>query len=259
MISARELSADPGRQNVLKSLGMTMSSNTSPLILIPPPSPALPNSTQALYAQLAFERLNVPAFAILPPSLASIFALGQTTGLTIHLGYESTHISVITDSLVREECSSVAPVGRMHCGEHFVRLLLADAGLEKELRAASGKEGDWEAGEKERYVAEVAKFVWEECMDGDDIEVLGAQGAAVSLPGKEAEDDAAFDVAKKWVTRERERVLRGQGLWSDCSMVRRRLSTTLTSRRNRLRPSRPRPAPQLPRQRKLPTQPSLPM
>lgn len=186
------------RQSVIKQLGTTISSNSSPLLLIPTPSSSLPNSTQALYSQMAFERLNVPAFALLPSSLAALFALGQTTGIIVHIGYERTFISIIIDSVLREECSAVVEVGKKHCEEHFVKLLLADAGLDKELRSVLEK-GDaaWQAGEKEKYVQEVADFVWKECMDGDDIEVVGATGAKVALPGKEVEDDSSFDVAKK--------------------------------------------------------------
>lgn len=142
----------------------------------------------------------MPAFSILPPSLAALFALGQTTGVIVHIGYEKTYINVIVDSILREECSAVVEVGKKYCEEHFVDLLSRDSGLEKELRTAIGK-GDaaWAAGEKEKYIAEVAAFVWGECTDGDDIEVVGASGQKVALPGKEEEEDSAFDVAKKCV------------------------------------------------------------
>ncbi|WWD17038.1 hypothetical protein CI109_101475 [Kwoniella shandongensis] len=194
-----------GREFVLSHfyslLGLKVANNSSPLLFIPPPTPpTLPLSTQALYTQLAFEGLNVPIFSILPSPLASLFALGATTGIVIHVGRHESSIFVITDSVVRWECSTTALVGEADCEEWFERLLMRDEALAKELRLATEKE-TLDEEEKRKLVKEIASVVWNECT-GDDIEVPAAKvesGAVViSTLGTEKEDDA-FDVAKKLV------------------------------------------------------------
>lgn len=155
----------------------------------------------------------------MPPSLAAIFALGQTTGVIIHIGRSRTIVNVIIDSILREECSTTVPLGTQHCEEDFLDLLMGDAQLDKELRMVLGTPGpmvtpaepteegeaqasvvpkeSWEEGEKEKYVRELAEFVWKECTLGEDLEIVNATGAKSVIPGKEGEEDSSFDVAKK--------------------------------------------------------------
>ncbi|KAK8864654.1 hypothetical protein IAR55_001904 [Kwoniella newhampshirensis] len=194
-----------GREFILSHfyslLGLKLANNSSPLLFIPPPTPpTLPLSTQALYTQLAFEGLNVPIFSILPSPLASLFALGATTGIIIHIGRHESSISVVTESVVRWECSTTAPVGEAVCEDWFERLLLQDEALAKELKTATGKDA-LEDEEKRKLVKEIASVVWNECT-GDDIEVpaakVGSGAVVISTLGAEKEDDA-FDVAKKLV------------------------------------------------------------
>ncbi|WWC69925.1 uncharacterized protein I206_103869 [Kwoniella pini CBS 10737] len=197
-----------GREFVLLHLytllGLTASSNSSPLLFIPPPTSSFPLSLQASYTQLAFETLNTPVFSLLPSPIASLYALGATTGIIVHVGSTETSIFVITDSVVRWECSTTVQVGELDCQAFLEGLLLEDEFLDKELKAASGKE-ELSTDEKLKLVKEVSNVVWNECT-GEDLEVplykggnkVVTSGAGTGVVGAEKEDDS-FDVAKKLV------------------------------------------------------------
>ncbi|WWC61897.1 uncharacterized protein I303_104483 [Kwoniella dejecticola CBS 10117] len=185
-------------------LGLTVSSNSYPLLLIPPPTPTLTLSHQASYTQLAFENLNTPVFSLLPSPIASLYALGATSGIIVHVGSTETTVFVITDSVVRWECSTTVEVGESDCRAFLEKLLEEDELLDTELKAALGKE-DISVEEKSKLIREVSEVVWNECT-GDDLEVpllkggnkVVTSGAGTGVVGAEKEDDS-FDVAKKLV------------------------------------------------------------
>lgn len=187
------------RTHLYSLLGVKIASNTSPLLLLPPPSPpALPLPTQALYAQLAFETLNVPAFSVLPAPLAALFALGATSGIILNIGRDRSEITVISESIVRWECSTTVDVGQADCETLFEQLLLADEILDRELQVAAGVES-WEEGKKEKLVKELCEVIWKECTGGD-LEIPPAASASKSFiaAAVQAEkEDEGFDVAKK--------------------------------------------------------------
>ncbi|WVQ77823.1 hypothetical protein IAR50_007514 [Cryptococcus sp. DSM 104548] len=152
-----------GREFVISHVyalaGINIPSNTIPLLLIPPASPPLlPLSTQASYTQFAFETINSPMFSILPAPLAGLFALGATTGIVIYIGPSESSVFLVTDSIVRWECTTTADVGRLDCVAFFEGLLMEDEDLDKELKAAAGRES-WEGEEKKKLVKEVADFL----------------------------------------------------------------------------------------------------
>ncbi|WWC89023.1 uncharacterized protein L201_003941 [Kwoniella dendrophila CBS 6074] len=190
-------------------LGITISSNATSLLLIPPPTATLSLSKQATYTQIAFEVLNTPVFSLIPSPLASLYALGATSGMIIHVGAEETSVFVVTDSIVRWECSTTVKIGELHCRKFLEDLLLEDELLDKELNSI--KEGLTKE-EKLTYIKEISDFVWTECT-GDDLEVpflksgnksivssnlTGIGGGGTGVVGAEKEDDS-FDVAKKLV------------------------------------------------------------
>jgi actin-related protein 9 len=150
-----------------------------------------------MYCQLAFEQLNVPGFSVMPSPLASLFALNATTGIILHVSRTTSEVAIIVDSQVRWECSTTVEIGQEDCEKWFVRLLMEDSALERELQAAAGE--SWE-GAKEKLVKEVADFVWRECT-GEDIEVPPAQIASKAFVAAAAvtteTEEADFDVAKK--------------------------------------------------------------
>jgi len=187
------------RSHVLTLLGLKVGSNTSPLLLIPPPSPpSLPLPNQAFWAQLAFEELHVPAFTVLPAPLASLFALGATTGIVLHIGRDRSEVSIVTDSIIRWECSTTVEVGCGDCETWFEDLLMKDTDLDKNLQMNLGGDGTWEAGQKEKMIKEVAKVIWTECT-GDDLEIPPAEAGskAIAAVTAQAQEDDSFDVAKK--------------------------------------------------------------
>ncbi|OXG80619.1 RNA polymerase II transcription factor [Cryptococcus neoformans A2-102-5] len=186
--------------HLLALLGINIQTNSSPLLLIPPPSPpTFTLSTQALYTQFAFESLNTPMFSILPAPLSGLYALGATTGIMIYIGHEESSAFVITDSIVRWECSTSVQIGQADCESHFEQLLLEDDLLDQELKTATGNESLGQE-EKRKLVKEVANFVWTECT-GDDIEVpaLNAKAAIVIGAAQTSGEEDTFDVAKKLV------------------------------------------------------------
>ncbi|KAL7418579.1 Actin-like protein arp9 [Cryptotrichosporon argae] len=180
-------------KHVLSLLGVDTSSNP-PSVLLVPPCP-LPQPDSALYTQLAFEKLNLPAFSLLCAPLAALFALNTTTGIVVHVGHETTTVSVVVDAIARE-CGAVVELGRRDVEAAFARALAADDAVDAELRLAAGA-AEWTPGQKDALVTELVGAVIAEC--GDDIDIPLAQaGAAVVLPPLPAEEDA-FDVAKKLV------------------------------------------------------------
>ena len=139
----------------------------------------------------------MPALSILPLPTASLFALGATTGIILHVGTLSSEVFVVTDSVVRWECSTTIDIGSQHCQDWLERLLMDDQALDQALGMASGK-GDepWGQGEKDKLVKEVRAAVWKDCLD--DIEIQTATGARAMIAGVTTEeDDDSFDVAKK--------------------------------------------------------------
>jgi len=188
-----------GRTHVLSLLGLNVKANTSPLLLVPPPSPpSFPLPHQAAWAQLAFEDLSVPALSILPASLASLYAVGATTGIVLHVGRDRSEIAVVTDSVIRWECSTTVDVGYGDCEAWFEDLLMKDPDLDKNLQMNMGGDGSWEVGQKEKLIKEVANFIWTECT-GDDLEVPPAEDGskAIAAVTAQAQEDDSFDVAKK--------------------------------------------------------------
>ncbi|ORX35635.1 RNA polymerase II transcription factor [Kockovaella imperatae] len=184
-------------QHVFTLLDIKVSANPSPLMLIPPSDLSLDAS--ALYTQLAFEELNVPGLTILSLPLASLYALGALSGIIIHIGAEQSNVSIVTESIVRDECTTRIPIGLTHCLAHLERLLLIDFALDKELRMArgSGDSEPWSAGEKERLVKEVITVLWME--NASEIEAPTSTGEVMHKVREEAETDDTFDVAKKLV------------------------------------------------------------
>lgn len=187
------------RSHLLSLLNIRVSTNTSPLLLIPPPSPSsLSLPAQALYTQFAFERIKVTVFSILPSPLAAMFALGATTGIVLHVSRYTSEISIIVDSIVRWECCVSVQVGQADCEAWFARLLMGDEDLDRELRQAA-EVGDWELGQKERMVKELAGVVWRDCT-GDDIEIPIAKVGSkkfVKATAAVQDDEGDFDVARK--------------------------------------------------------------
>ena len=184
------------RNHLLGLLNTTTTSNSKPILLIPPPSPPLTLDDSAWYAQMAFESLNVPALSILPAPLASLFALNATTGLVLHVGYDTSEISVVVDSVIRYECCVTASVGMKHCYAAFEGLLRADQRLQASLRAAKG---DVTPEEMAGLIKDVAETVWRECT-GDEVEVPMAKGGSDTLVTGTANvdlEEETFDVAKK--------------------------------------------------------------
>ena len=187
------------RTHVLTLLGLNVAANTSPLLLIPPPSPpSFPLPHQAAWAQLAFEDLSVPALSFLPAPLASLYAVGATTGIVLHIGRNRSEVAVVTDSVIRWECSTTVDVGYGDCEVWLEDLLMQDQDLDKNLQINLGGDGTWEAGQKEKMIKEVANVIWTECT-GDDLEVPPAEAGsnAIAAVTTQAQEDDSFDVAKK--------------------------------------------------------------
>lgn len=185
------------------------------LILVPPPSASNPISALEMYTQLAFETLGVAYMSVLPAALAASYALNTTSGVIVHLGKHASHISVIVDSIPRNEWSTVAPVGLAHCEAYTRGLLGDDKAVERELALAAGKiaadDGagaeangtssvQWAEGEKDRLLDELNEAFWRGVLSGEvDVDVLTASGQKVVIQGKEEDDEGAFDVAKRYV------------------------------------------------------------
>ncbi|TXT09007.1 hypothetical protein VHUM_02481 [Vanrija humicola] len=184
--------------HVYSLLNIKPSNNTHPLLLVPPSNPStLPLSDQALYCQMAFENLNAPIFSLLPAPLAALYAQNAVTGAVLHVGRKSSEVAIVTDSVVRWECSTSVDIGEADCEEYLEKLLLNDKALNTELATVAGV-SSWEPGQREKLVREIREFIFAECT-GDDIEIPVAKGSAkavVVAAAPEAEDDA-FDVAKK--------------------------------------------------------------
>lgn len=147
---------------------------------------------------MAFENLNAPIFSLLPAPLASLYAQNAVTGAVLHVGRKSSEVAIVTDSVVRWECSTSVDIGEADCEEYLEKLLLNDKVLTNELATVAGV-SSWEPGQREKLVREIREFIFAECT-GDDIEVPVAKGAAkaavVVAAAPEAEEEA-FDVAKK--------------------------------------------------------------
>jgi actin-related protein 9 len=184
--------------HVYSRLGINATSNTSPLLLVPPPTPGLPLSIQESFTQLAFESLNVPGLSLLPSPLASLFALNATTGVVVHVGQTSCEIVAVTDSVVRWETATTVGVGMADCQQWLEGLLMEDESLDSQLRNLGGGKGgteEWKTSTRRRdLVREVASVVFEEC-GGDDVEITPAGGKQAVAAVIAEEDD--FDVAKK--------------------------------------------------------------
>jgi len=211
--------ADPSKH--LLTLFNTPTPPTS-LILVPPPSQSNPISTLELYTQLSFESLGIAYLSILPAALAASYALNTTSGVIVHLGKHASHISVVVDSIVRNEWSTVAQVGLADCEAHTRRLLAEDKAVEKELALVAGKTGEagadaptsepgatataqngadsvkWNEGEKEKLLDELNDAFWKGVLSGEvEVDVLTATGQKVVIQGKEEDDEGTFDVAKR--------------------------------------------------------------
>jgi actin-related protein 9 len=152
-----------------------------------------------------FEQLNAPGFTLLSPPLASIYALGSTTGVVVHLGARrTTSIFVVVDSIVRWDACVSVDVGQEDCRERFLELLMEDEGLDNELRVAflDGRDEPWQAGVKEEWVAQISDKIWAEYL-ADDVQVpLAGEGLASGLilsatAAQNGEDEGGFDIAKK--------------------------------------------------------------
>ncbi|ORY26139.1 putative RNA polymerase II transcription factor [Naematelia encephala] len=166
-----------GREYVLSHvynlLDVRLSTNTAPLLLV---LPDLTLEAQARYCQLAFEGLNVPGLSILPTPLAALYALGQTTGIVLHVGPRSSQISIVVDSVVRPECSTIVDVGSLDCEEFFEGLLKDDL---KDLT--------------EEEIKQLSKALYEE-----DVEIPAAKFGS-RMPVNVETEEEAFDVAKRLV------------------------------------------------------------
>ena len=178
-------------------LDIKLATNNSPLMLIPPAPLTLDAS--ALFTQIAFEILNVPGLTILPSPTASLFALGATSGLVLQCGRDSSTVSVVTDSICRDECTVTVDVGLSDCQKWFNGLLMRDEGLDRELRNAVGVQ-EWGEGQKARLIREVGETVWRECTGQGDLDIPMAGGQVSNRPAGDEEDEQTFDVAKKSVT-----------------------------------------------------------
>ena len=186
------------RTHLYSLLNVSIPTNSSPLLLIPPASPpTLPLTHQALYTQLAFEVLNVPGFSLLPLPLASLFALNATTGLILHIGRHTSSVWVVVDSVVRWDACVSVDVGQEQCERALEGLLMSDPSLDAELKKAVGE--GWQDEQKAKLVREVCDVIWKECL-GEDVEVPFVSGGKGAVVGPtEQEDEEQFDVAKKWV------------------------------------------------------------
>lgn len=186
------------RLHLYSLVGLKPSNNTHPLLLIPPGSAStFPLSEQALYCQMAFENLNIPQLSMMPAPLMALFGMNATTGVVLHIGRYKSSAIVVTDSIVRWECSTSVDIGEVDCELALEKLLLADDSLDKQLLKAAETES-WAPGQKEKLVKEIREFIFAECT-GDDIEVPLAKSAPktivmASAPEKEEDE---FDVAKK--------------------------------------------------------------
>lgn len=98
--------------------------NDAPLLFTHPPTLS-PDQTQLL-TQMAFERLNLPAIALISRPLASLYAVGSTTGICIDIGESSTMITPVVDTVVSTHPVVSVPLGVQHCVRYMAKLLEKD-------------------------------------------------------------------------------------------------------------------------------------
>jgi actin-related protein 9 len=113
------------RKHALEVMGpYRRKSNDSP-ILFTHPSLFSADQTQLL-TQTAFERLNLPAIALIPRSLASLYAVGSTTGICVDIGYKSSTITPVVDTVIYSHTIVEVKMGLKHCEAYLAKLLAQD-------------------------------------------------------------------------------------------------------------------------------------
>jgi actin-related protein len=185
---------------VLLEAALEKTSTSRPVLLGEPLFASL--SSRELSAQLLFETFDVPAVALIPQPLLTLYACGVHTGLTIDVGLHATRVVPVVDGRVLRDAAHAVPVGGLALTAYLQALLrdraklhvdALDAQSLKETHAfvRGGVEPSFVATSSADSAADAAAAAAgaraDADADGDDDDMPLDEGPDVNVPGAEGE------------------------------------------------------------------------
>ncbi|KAI7876575.1 actin-like ATPase domain-containing protein [Lichtheimia hyalospora FSU 10163] len=84
--------------------------------------------------QMFFERFNVPGIYMAPQPLLALYGCGAVSGIVVDVGYSSTTVNVVVDSIVQLEASTTIPIGGKHFDAYLLELFKKDEALVQQFK-----------------------------------------------------------------------------------------------------------------------------
>ncbi|KAJ3208458.1 hypothetical protein HDU82_002462 [Entophlyctis luteolus] len=119
---------------VVKELGIRRASNDFPFLAALPVS--WPPSDVERFVQIAFEILNVPGLLVMDAPLLALYACGLVTGIVVDIGYATTSITPIVDSVVSRGSAVTVPIGGKTVSTYLKMLLESNPAFMQSLKSA---------------------------------------------------------------------------------------------------------------------------
>lgn len=96
-----------------------------------------PSWLRELLARAFFTHFAVPAILFVPAHLASLFAIGKSTGLIVDVGYLETHVTPVFEGVTLLDAAQWCSVGAKAIHERVGSMMLASSHLHSTKRSTA--------------------------------------------------------------------------------------------------------------------------
>lgn len=123
---------------LVKKLQIDLKDNISPVLMSVPIE--WPKHYREYIAKIMFERCNLPALYIAEQPLMALYAIGNTSGIVIDIGYERTRVVPILDNMINTRAAQSLPIGGQDIDEYLLKLVKEESEICSQLDSIAENE-----------------------------------------------------------------------------------------------------------------------
>jgi len=123
---------------LVKKLQIDLKDNISPVLMSVPIE--WPKHYREHIAKIMFEKCNLPALYIAEQPLMALYAIGNTSGIVIDIGYERTRVVPILDNMINTRAAQSLPIGGQDIDEYLLKLVKEDSDICSQLDSIAENE-----------------------------------------------------------------------------------------------------------------------
>lgn len=89
--------------------------------------------TRERLTQLMFEQFNVSSYFTMDAAVASLYAIGKSSGIVVNMGHEKIDIAPVLEGCMHPSAASRMPIGGKHMTETLQKVLMESRGIDLEF------------------------------------------------------------------------------------------------------------------------------